>query len=251
MRCFPLRLRVLECAVFTAFCVLWPLFMGGCSQPEDMVKVKVAPEVQKKTGAPPEVTLNQFQDVKAQYEDAVKAEAEKKAADAAAAARAITRATRTVQTKYADQIATLQRQAEAEIGSLADDAAENQQRADAALAALNAEFARTRERMNTLESQAQAKAEQIRSLVNFGLNEVAPALAGTVPGVGLALPIMAGLAGLFLRRPGDATKEAQAIKAAEDRGYDMGASDTRRNLREGVMVKALAEADTKVGGGAA
>lgn len=199
----------------------------GCAQPEDMVKVDVPRDVQQRTGAPPTVTLTQFRDIKAEYEAKVQEEAEANAAKAAATARALTRSSRAVQGRYADQIAALQRQATAEIESLEGDAAERQEQLEAASLSIARAFDATRKRMQELDAQAQAKADNLRSLVNFGLNEVAPTIASQVPGAGIALPILTGLVGLWMKRPGDAAKHAREIKEVADRAYDDGAKEAR------------------------
>ena len=202
--------------------VLSGAMLTGCAQPEDMVKVDVPRDVQQRTGAPPTVTLTQFRDIKAEYEAKVQEEAEANAAKAAATARALTRSSRAVQGRYADQIAALQRQATAEIESLEGDAAEQQEQLEAASASLMRAFDATRKRMQELDAGAQAKADNLRSIVNFGLNEIAPTVAAQVPGAGIALPILTGLVGLWMKRPGDAAKHADQVKAAADAAYDEG-----------------------------
>ncbi len=205
------------------------LALSGCSQPEDMVKVDVPKDVQKATGAPAKVTLNQFKEVREDYEATVKAKAEAKAEEAAKVARGLTKLTKQVENDVADEIAAVQRAAAAKLRSIEDDANADHERIAAAQRAIAAEFERVAPRLSKLQENAQQQADQLRSLINFGLNEIAPGVANMVPGVGFALPLITGLAGLWMRKPGDGAKfaeqeakHAKELKAATDAAYDEG-----------------------------
>lgn len=215
--------------------------LSACSQPEDMVKVNVPKDVQKTTGSPEVVTLSQFRDVKEEYDSIIKAAAEKKAAEAAAVVKSLTSVARKTQAKYADQVASLQRQAEAEMASLTDDSEAQQAAIAASLTALQADYDRTNTQLKRLDANAQAKADSIRSLVNFGLNEVAPSIAGMVPGLGLALPLITGVAGLMIRKPGDAANHEKKLAAASDAAYASGMADAKNAISDAMTLAAFSK----------
>lgn len=214
---------------YTLAMIAMAFALSGCSQPEDMVKVDVPKAVQKETGAPAKVTLNQFKEVREDYEATVKAKAEAKAEEAAKIARGLAKLVKQVEGDTADEIAAVQRAAAAKLRSIEDDANADHERIAAAQRAIAAEFERVAPRLSKLQENAQQQADQLRSLINFGLNEIAPGVANMVPGVGLALPLVTGLAGLWMRKPGDGAKfaeqeakHAKELKDAADRAYDEG-----------------------------
>lgn len=205
------------------------MFLSGCSQPEDIVKVDVPKEVRDETGAPAKVPLSQFKEVREDYEAKVKERADKAADEAAKISKALTKITKNIERDVADQIAQLQREASARLESVEDDAAADHARIAAAQRDLQAQFERTAIKLAKRQDDAQAKADQLRSLMNFGLQEVLPAVASQVPGVGLAIPAITLLTGLFMRKPGDSQKfaelqarHAEQIKQVADSSYDEG-----------------------------
>ena len=205
------------------------MFLSGCSQPEDIVKVDVPKEVRDETGAPAKVPLSQFKEVREDYEAKVKERADKAADEAAKISKALTKITKNIERDVADQIAQLQREASARLESVEDDAAADHARIAAAQRDLQAQFERTAIKLAKRQDDAQAKADQLRSLMNFGLQEILPAVASQIPGVGLAIPAITLLTGLFMRKPGDGQKIAdmQAAHAKElqdkaDAAYDEG-----------------------------
>lgn len=195
--------------------------VSGCS-PEDMVKVDVPKAVREVTGAPAQVTLTQFRDVRDEYQQQVQAQAARKAEEAATSARASARLVAATKVRFDAQVAELQRQAVTELQALTDSATEQQATITAAQTALAQQTSATVDRIAKLDAAAQAKADTIRTVISGGLDAVAPALASAFPGAGLALPVLTGLAGLFLRRPGDAANEAQAVRTAADQAYEDG-----------------------------
>lgn len=62
------------------------------------------------------------------------------------------------------------------------------------------------------------------SAINTGLETSLPGLA-TVPGGAILTTLLAGLGMWLVPRPGDAKRQAEQAKAAEDKGYDMGRSE--------------------------
>lgn len=69
------------------------------------------------------------------------------------------------------------------------------------------------------------------SAINTGLDTALPGLA-TVPGGAILTTLLAGLGMWLVPRPGDAKRQAQQNKAAEDKGYDMGRQETAELLSE-------------------
>ena len=61
----------------------------------------------------------------------------------------------------------------------------------------------------------------LSSAINTGIDTAIPGLS-TVPGGAILTTLLAGLGMWLAPRPGDAKRQAQQAKAAEDRGYDMG-----------------------------
>jgi len=212
------------------------LLLGGCSSPEDFVKVPVPREMRAVTGAPPEVTLTAFKDVRDDYEAKVKEKVAEKAEAAATLARTLTKTTRATTMRYADQVASLERQATAELQAINDTADEESAILASAMRAIELAATSTRDRSAKLEAQAQAKADSIRSIMNFGLSELLPGVAAQFPGVGLAIPALTMLGGLFMTKPGQAAKS----KAAEDAAYDAGRREAIAAMREGAAAKAVA-----------
>lgn len=213
--------------LFAITIALCSLTFSGCTQPEDLVKVPVPREVQKATGAPATVPLSAFRDIRDEYEAKVKAEAQTKAEEAAATARALTSLTRTTQARYSRIIAEAQAEAEAELQSLQDDAESKQAEIQAAMNRITSGAQQMASRMGKLQEQAEARAESIRTILSFGLNEVAPGIAAQFPGVGLAVPLLTGVIGLMTKKPGDAAKTQKAIKDAADLAYDQGMAAAR------------------------
>ena len=64
----------------------------------------------------------------------------------------------------------------------------------------------------------------LASTINTGLDTALPGLA-SVPGGAILTTLLAGLGMWLVPRPGDAKRQAQQNKAAEDKGYDMGRSE--------------------------
>lgn len=62
------------------------------------------------------------------------------------------------------------------------------------------------------------------SAINTGLDTALPGLA-TIPGGAILTTLLAGLGMWLVPRPGDAKRQAQQTKAAEDKGYDLGRSE--------------------------
>lgn len=61
----------------------------------------------------------------------------------------------------------------------------------------------------------------LASSINTGIDTALPGLA-SVPGGAILTTLLAGLGMWLAPRPGDAKRQAQQTKAAEDKGYDMG-----------------------------
>lgn len=59
------------------------------------------------------------------------------------------------------------------------------------------------------------------SAINTGIDTALPGLA-TIPGGAILTTLLAGIGMWLVPRPGDAKRQAQQTKAAEDKGYDMG-----------------------------
>lgn len=194
------------------------LTLAGCRSPEDMVDAKVPREVQAALGVPPKVPLSAMPDIRAEYEALVEKQAAAKAEEAAAAARALSRQTRVAQRVYAERLAAVQREGEAALEAIADEGAAREAELAAAMERIKTEGQKVLARVDKLAADAQVKADSIRSMVSFGLNELVPGVAAAFPGVGLALPALTLLGGLFLKRPG----EDKRIKEAADRAYDEG-----------------------------
>lgn len=64
----------------------------------------------------------------------------------------------------------------------------------------------------------------LASSINTGIDTALPGLA-SVPGGAILTTLLAGLGMWLAPRPGDAKREADKTKAAEDKGYDMGRSE--------------------------
>jgi hypothetical protein len=224
--------------------------LAGCSSPEDFVDMQTTAEMRKQFNAPPKVSLTEFNALKEELRlkaeaDAealvakAKAEADKTSAEVAKVQaqaeseqrqnlRAIAQTTRSLTAA----IRELQAQAEADLARLAEKGEELDAAARAELTrairlgedrvrALQGELerhqanaARSKERNESLAAVGQAKADQLRSLINFGLNEIAPAAAAAFPGAGAAIPIIAGLVGLYTRKPGTSKEIAEAAEKA-------------------------------------
>jgi hypothetical protein len=69
------------------------------------------------------------------------------------------------------------------------------------------------------------------SAINTGLDATLPGLAA-VPGGAILTTLLAGLGMWLVPRPGDAKRQAQQTKQAEDKGYDMGRSETLDALNQ-------------------
>lgn len=78
-----------------------------------------------------------------------------------------------------------------------------------------------------------AFAEELgKATINDILPIAVPAV-GTLPGGTILVGLMTGVAGLLTRRPGDSRKIKDVEKEAEDRGYDLGRSETIDTLSKG------------------
>ena len=71
----------------------------------------------------------------------------------------------------------------------------------------------------------------LASSINTGIDTALPGLA-TLPGGAILTTLLAGLGMWLAPRPGDAKRQAQQTKAAEDKGYDMGRSETLDSLQQ-------------------
>lgn len=69
----------------------------------------------------------------------------------------------------------------------------------------------------------------LSSAINTGIDTAIPGLS-TVPGGAILTTLLAGLGMWLAPRPGDAKRQAQQTKAAEDKGYDMGRSEAAELL---------------------
>lgn len=69
------------------------------------------------------------------------------------------------------------------------------------------------------------------SAINTGVEMSLP-YVGAVPGGAILTTLIAGLGMWLVPKPGTTKREAQQVKAAEDKGYDMGRSETIETLRE-------------------
>lgn len=67
------------------------------------------------------------------------------------------------------------------------------------------------------------------SAINTGLDTALPGLA-TIPGGAILTTLLAGLGMWLAPRPGEAKRQAQQTKAAEDKGYDMGRQEAMELL---------------------
>lgn len=63
------------------------------------------------------------------------------------------------------------------------------------------------------------------SAINTGIDTTIPGLAN-LPGGAILATFLAGLGMWLAPRPGDAKRQAEQTKAAEDKGYDMGRNET-------------------------
>jgi hypothetical protein len=68
------------------------------------------------------------------------------------------------------------------------------------------------------------------SAVNTGIETALPGLAG-VPGGAILTTLLAGLGMWLVPRPGDAKRQAEQTKQAEDKGYDLGRNETLELIR--------------------
>jgi len=68
------------------------------------------------------------------------------------------------------------------------------------------------------------------SAINTGIEASLPGLAG-VPGGAILTTLLAGVGMWLVPRPGDAKRQALQSKQAEDKGYDMGRSETLELVR--------------------
>lgn len=72
------------------------------------------------------------------------------------------------------------------------------------------------------------------SAINTGIEAALPGL-GAVPGGAILTTLLAGVGMWLVPRPGDAKRQAQQTKAAEDKGYDMGRNEALE-LLQGIKV---------------
>ncbi|MEM9347349.1 MAG: hypothetical protein AAGB26_12105 [Planctomycetota bacterium] len=71
----------------------------------------------------------------------------------------------------------------------------------------------------------------VGSAINTGIETALPGLAG-VPGGAILTTLLAGLGMWLVPRPGEAKRQAEQNKQAEDKGYDMGRSEAVELLRD-------------------
>lgn len=76
----------------------------------------------------------------------------------------------------------------------------------------------------------------IGSAINTGIQASLPGL-GAVPGGAILTTLIAGLGMWLVPRPGDAKRQAQQTKAAEDKGYDLGRRETLDSLHQSMIRK--------------
>ena len=70
----------------------------------------------------------------------------------------------------------------------------------------------------------------LASTINTGLDTYLPGVA-TLPGGAILTTLLAGLGMWLVPRPGQAKRQAQQTKAAEDKGYDMGRNEALELLK--------------------
>lgn len=69
----------------------------------------------------------------------------------------------------------------------------------------------------------------LAATINTGIDTAIPGLAN-VPGGAIVSTLLAGLGMWLAPRPGDGKRRAERVKLAEDKGYDMGRSETMEVL---------------------
>jgi len=74
-------------------------------------------------------------------------------------------------------------------------------------------------------------ASLLASSINTGLDTALPGLA-TVPGGAILTTLLAGIGMWLVPRPGEAKRNAEQTKAAEDKGYDMGRTEAMQLMNE-------------------
>lgn len=228
--------------LLAACCLFALLSLNGCDVGE-AVKVKVPLAVQQKTGAPPTVSLNEAPFVQDQYRQAVQEDAQAKQQALEKGQRDLTAKVAKVRRDLDEwlkeqeyTIASREGQAEADIALLTGQMEDLNRDFSRQLESLRATTDRANEAFDAAIVKGERTAEFFGSMLNTGLTAAKGAAeAGglaSIPGGGLGLAALTGLAGLFFPTPGTSRR----VKQAEDHGYDLGRREALETANSGAAI---------------
>lgn len=107
---------------------------------------------------------------------------------------------------------------------------EGDRRIEAQVKAQLADHAASNEALDTEIADGAFIESLLGSAVNTGIEAALPGLAG-VPGGAILTTLLAGVGMWLVPRPGDAKRQAEQAKQAEDRGYDLGRDEAMALVR--------------------
>jgi hypothetical protein len=208
--------------------------MLGC-QPRDMVQTEVPKQIRQELGLPERIPVSQAAEVREEYAEIMAAKAAALAEEKAAAVRAITAQARAVDKGYAAQMAAIAASREAAMEEFGEAAAVEAAKAAAIAAQTEANIKAALTKFVKAEQRAEEKAAFLTNILSAGLETIAPVAASAVPGLGLALPLLAGIAGLWLKRPG----EDKRVAEEKQDSFNKGARETRELIERTLASRAV------------